>query len=293
MAASWLHSLPRANFLSMSGFEAIASVLQRAATTWPGISFSAAAFEKALHDRMILEAASGEHALELFLATACAAGDSVAIDHFDRTFLARIGVFVARVSKERDFVDEVTQELRIRFFTGDKPKLAQYRAEGPLEGWVRVVAMRTALNLIEAGKHVRHVTIDVSRWSQVLTTFVAADYKSERAQLHPTVQHALTAALEELPSRSKALLRLHFVERLNIEEMGLIYRVHRATVARWLTTIRTQLFIRVEEMLSIRLNVSPSECRSLIDLVRDDLHASLSRILPPVTHHPAHNANLL
>jgi RNA polymerase sigma-70 factor, ECF subfamily len=266
----------------MQHVDVIGEVLQRAVTCWPGVTYSAEEFEGAIRLSSELESRLDQHGTELYLAFACLAGDPVAIDLFDNMFLRRVARFVSRVSRDPDFVDEVTQQLRVRLFTGNPPKLAQYRGEGPLEGWVRVVAMRAALNLMKAGRQARYGTNDEHGWSQVVTTFMAPDHRCAVAELQPAVQDALTTALEELPARSKALLRLHFVERLNIEEVGILYKVHRSTVARWLATVRDQLSSRVEEILSVRLRVTPSECRSLIDLVREDLHASLSRILPAI-----------
>jgi hypothetical protein len=64
--------------------------------------------------------------------------------------------------------------------------------------------------------------------------------------------------------------------------MSLVLRVHRATVARWLVHVRGVLLKQVCRRLSIDIGSSPSEARSLIEAVREDLHLSLSRLLPAV-----------
>jgi RNA polymerase sigma-70 factor, ECF subfamily len=260
--------------------ESIRAALERGHERWPGIAISPAAFQTHVDRSELTESALANHGEDLFLAVACLAHQPQALKAFDKAYLVRVGIFISRVSKETDVVDEVTQQIRIRLFTGEDPKLAHYRGEGPLEGWVRVVALRTALNVLEARRYDRHAPASEQELGNALSPFLRADKAAEGAQLQPQVQAALTAALEALPARSKALLRLHFVEHLNIEEIGRMYQVHRATVARWLVTIRNDLFSKVQESMKLRLDVSPSEFRSLFDAVRSDLHASLSRILP-------------
>jgi RNA polymerase sigma-70 factor (ECF subfamily) len=60
---------------------------------------------------------------------------------------------------------------------------------------------------------------------------------------------------------------------------GVVYRVHRATVARWLAAIRSQVFECVCQKLSLKLRSSPSEVASLVRLVRSDIDVSIRRLL--------------
>jgi len=50
--------------------------------------------------------------------------------------------------------------------------------------------------------------------------------------------------------RERTLLRMPLVDRLNIDRLGVIYRVNRATVARWLVAIRRRLFEEVRRELA-------------------------------------------
>src|SRR5437667_270564 len=62
---------------------------------------------------------------------------------------------------------------------------------------------------------------------------------------------ALAASFRQLAPRERALLRLHFVNGLNIEAIGTAYGVHRATVARWLVAIRRDLLDQTRELLTM------------------------------------------
>jgi RNA polymerase sigma-70 factor (ECF subfamily) len=69
------------------------------------------------------------------------------------------------------------------------------------------------------------------------------------------------------------------MDDLNIEAIGRVFRVHRATVARWLVTIRTRLFEHVRQRMGIAPGQSSAELRSLFAMVRSDLRVSIERLL--------------
>jgi RNA polymerase sigma-70 factor (ECF subfamily) len=93
------------------------------------------------------------------------------------------------------------------------------------------------------------------------------------------VHAALERALARLTARDKTLLRLHVVDGLNIEAIGALYRVHRATVARWLVASRGRIHENVKDELGLARVPSSSELRSLVSLLGDEIHISARRIL--------------
>jgi RNA polymerase sigma-70 factor, ECF subfamily len=72
---------------------------------------------------------------------------------------------------------------------------------------------------------------------------------------------------------------MHYVDGLNIEEIGLAYRVHRATVARWLAASREKILDETKRLLSQGLKLDREEVQSMIDLVRSRLDVSIYRLL--------------
>jgi RNA polymerase sigma-70 factor (ECF subfamily) len=84
-----------------------------------------------------------------------------------------------------------------------------------------------------------------------------------------------------LPSTDRGILRLHLLERLNIDEIAALHDVHRATAARWLTRIRHHIGEHTREALRARLRLDASELDSLLRAVDSRLDLSLSRILAP------------
>src|SRR5205814_5685347 len=83
---------------------------------------------------------------ELHLACACLRGDELGARVFDRDYVGRVAPSLARLNRERDFIDEVSQLLRQRLLLPPEPRLATYAATGPLLAWLRVVAVRMGLS---------------------------------------------------------------------------------------------------------------------------------------------------
>src|SRR5262249_24940842 len=156
------------------------------------------------------------------------------------------------------------------------PKIAQYRAGGPLGAWVRVAAVRTALDLcgtVSFGGDASH-----HRGNPVLAA-LDPEQHLVRSKYGPLFEAALRDVVGELSKRARNLLRFHYVSGMSLDAIARIYHVHRATVVRWLAAIRDD----VESALSTRLwqdlGVSPSELRSLWNAIRSDVDVSLSRLL--------------
>src|SRR5690606_38822240 len=90
---------------------------------------------------------------------------------------------------------------------------------------------------------------------------------------------AFAEAMAELPSKQRNLLYYHFVRRLNIDQIGALYRVHRVTAFRWLRDSRGALVAATRRRLAGRLDVAGDELESVLYLVQSRLEVSLERLL--------------
>ena len=113
----------------------------------------------------------------------------------------------------------------------------------------------------------------------LMTSGAGSEVTIDTAQHRAAFQAALQEALDSLTTREKTLMRLHFLDGMNIDALGVVFRVHRATVARWLVAIRSQVLDRVREKLSLEIGASSSEAQSLVRLLRSDVQVSIRRIL--------------
>jgi len=98
-------------------------------------------------------------------------------------------------------------------------------------------------------------------------------------------------ALAELPPHDRSLLRLHYIEGLSLDRLAVMERVHRATVARWLSDARSTVLSRVRTLLAERLKLSGHEGESLLRFVRSRLDLSLRRALDSAQAAPAADSN--
>jgi RNA polymerase sigma-70 factor (ECF subfamily) len=246
---------------------------------WPKAALSLERFVRRITEREIRPQDLASHGGDLYLAYACAEGDPGALAHFEEAFIKNVDLYIARSGVPHELTCEVRQKVRVKLLVGSSPGIGGYRAEGPLSGLVRVTAVRVAVDVAAAataaGKH--------SPDQEILDLLVSSDINPEVAAAKALYRDRFRAAVEEslagLQSREKTILRLHVVDGLSIDGIGAIYRVHRATVARWLVAIRNGVIADLRKRLALHLGASPSEVRSLVQLLRDDIDVSAKRIL--------------
>ena len=126
--------------------EAAARWVSEARERWPHITFAAADFRRHLD---ALGRAVPVFPGDTYLAAACAAGDGAAIRVLDDELVARVPAMVRRVDGSPAFAEDICQQLRIRVLVreGDAiPRIARYTGDVPLSAWMRVIALRLALN---------------------------------------------------------------------------------------------------------------------------------------------------
>jgi RNA polymerase sigma-70 factor, ECF subfamily len=255
----------------------IDEAFQSGRRAWPGVTLEREAFQAQMEARRADPETLGLRGSDLFLAAACAAGDPAAVRHFEHAFLAGIDRQVGKLALPDEQVEEARQLLRVKFLVGPEPGIREYGGRGPLGAWVRVSAVRVALDLTRAAR-ARPQASD-----ELLAAMAAPDGSPELAaikgQNHTLLQQALEGALRALTPREKTVLRLHLVDGLNIETIGTIYRVHRATVARWLVSARGHVYEHVRRTLRLELRTTSSELRSMVDLFRADVQLSVRRVL--------------
>jgi RNA polymerase sigma-70 factor (ECF subfamily) len=257
---------------------------QAARERWPRVRLSLERY--AQHVATVLPSGAGD-ALDdiagedLFLAAAIVDGDRAAHEIFEAEFLAVIGRHVARVDASAAFADELKQALRQRLLVGDNapPRIAVYSGQGSLAGWVRVTAVRLALNL-------RRSEVKTRPLDDVLQ--VAAGGHTPELQLivarsRAAVEEALRATFTQLAREDRALLRLHLVDNLSIDALAKLYQIHRSTAARRIATSRQTFVEQTLKRLSETLKLSPRELESMLGLVRSRIELSLNDLLATVS----------
>jgi len=216
---------------------------------------------------------------ERALVEACALGDAAAIRTFEARYFVGVDRAIGGIVRDVGAIDEVRQELRQKLFVGEPAPVLQFVGNGDLGRFVQVAALRIALNLRRGDNRRRarneHFVNDDPELAGAVTDpemeFVKQTYRAR-------FKEAFEAAVDALTPRDRNLLRCHLQQRLGIDEIGVLYGVHRATAARWLAAARAQVSEGTREHLRRTLQ-DDAELDELMALARSKLDLSISRVL--------------
>lgn len=252
--------------------------LDRARTRWPGVALRDEVFFAALTTRGI-DANDRDLAIEeLYLAQACAHGDAVAIAAFDSEYVAKISLYLARIEPVREIVDEVQQRVRTRVLVaepGGVARIAEYGGRGPLAAWVRVVARSVHSNL----RRERPLGETTMSESSPVQPVLSPELEALRERYLPLVNDAVKTAIAELMPRDRTLFKLHYLDGLPLERIGLVYGVHKATVSRWLAAARQSVLDNATKAVIRGLGAHHADAKSLLDVLRSQLDVSVAALL--------------
>lgn len=226
---------------------------------WPGVELT--------HEQLLaawtrlsdtVDGPNMAHLEDLCLAVACATLQPTALEHLRRLIrglLPRLHGFNLDPAQldalEQDTLTELTTQDRLR----------RYAGRGSLEGWLLVVLGRRAYKVAQAARA-------AVEFDDVLLGDLATDNQPElellKQRFRGLFSEAFRAAIARLTVRQRNLLRQHYLDQLSLDELGLLYRSHRSTVARWLADARTSLLDETRTQVSERLGVGRHEVDSLM-----------------------------
>jgi RNA polymerase sigma-70 factor (ECF subfamily) len=221
---------------------------------------------------------------DLSLAFAAGSGDARAIALFDERMLTPLVPQLERIAGDRGARDDLVQTLRRQLLMseeGRSPKLLRYSGRGSLAGWLRVVATRAA---IKQASRMRPPGAAAAGGDD--GDLVALATPSDAPELHllkerfrQPFREAFVEALASLAPRTRNLLRQSALDGLSIDELGRLYRVHRATAARWIADARRELLAETRRRLVERVGLPEDECDSIMRLVHSQVDVTLRRLL--------------
>jgi RNA polymerase sigma-70 factor (ECF subfamily) len=266
-----------------SGRDGVAGLVERARAAYPQFAVDPAAF--AAHVAACARAGghSKLNAEDLYLAFASAQGDREALALIEQRHLAEIGRFIAHLRGQPSFVDEVRQHLRERMLVGTgtpadrAPKILDYSGRGPLGAFIRVSAVRQALDLIEKEKP--HRPLGDDREEDQLAATVDPELVAIRQRHLPQFREAFRLALTSLDAGERNLLRFYLVDGLNIARIGEIFGKSRATIGRMVVECREKLLEETRRNLGALTRASEGDVVSLIRLLQSQLDVSIRGFL--------------
>jgi RNA polymerase sigma-70 factor (ECF subfamily) len=288
----FLAELPERDRIAAGELTSLADLLERAVVearaAWPTVAQPPERFIRYLAQRLpegvaIPQALSGMRLADLYLACACSLQIPSAIAAFEAAHLPAVDSALQRMGIPDALRDELAQTLRCQLFIGEGealPLIADYLGRGDLGSWVRTVATRAALKTLRKERQQAGVGDD-----EMLAGMASPDDDPVLRHLKEAYaaefRHALSEALGGLSARERNLARQHFIDGLTIDELAALYKIHRATAARWIIKVRKTILEHTQRLLQERLRLGPSELLSLGRLVRSQLDVSIGRLLAP------------
>jgi RNA polymerase sigma-70 factor (ECF subfamily) len=221
------------------------------------------------------------HLQDLELARACLAGLPGAAEALTARFEPGLLRMLTGLCGDAALAGEIAQRTFIHALvprsSGEgetKPALSGYSGKGSLQGWLHAVATRFAQDSLQ-DRTFRAEREGLSVLEPPTSRALSWTSAPDRRELTQAFEEATRA----LSARDRAVLRLNVVEALNIDEIGVLYGVHRATVARWISASKALLARNVRKSLVTRLGLRARELESLLRAADSELHLSLSRLL--------------
>ena len=260
----------------------LAARIAAAPNAWPGVVIPRADFVDYLarhlpQDTLSQDAWESWAVDELYLCCGCVRGDANALRLFEARFLPVIHRALRRNRLSEPFCEELAQALRERLFVGregTEPVLARYGGLGTLGGWLAVVTARFARQALHQEK--RHVLVGDD--DRIFSNLLQEEDTLKAAYREP-FRRAVRTALGSLDARELTLIRMRYVDGLTLKRIAATYRVHLATVHRWIDAIQNRLLERTRELMMQDLAIDADECASVFRMMQSQLDLTITTLL--------------
>jgi RNA polymerase sigma-70 factor (ECF subfamily) len=285
----WLSSLflgelqpeRRAKLEALSDLETrLASMFDAGRSAFPDIALDVASFMRHLATIVDTGDASIDalHGSDLYLASACAHGDPIAVAILERDFISTLEAPLRSTGLDAHAADDVRQRVRELLLVGtdDVPGIATYRGRGQLRCWLRAVAVRQAMMHFR-GK--RETPVDDAELAGIADVAADVQLAPWKRQYAAAFREAFEAAIKSLSEHDRMLLRQHHLDQLTIDELATLHHIHRATAARQVAAARASLLAKVRVLMIENLSISGGELDSALRLARSQLEVSIHRLL--------------
>ncbi|MFN0247516.1 MAG: hypothetical protein ACKV2T_11570 [Kofleriaceae bacterium] len=268
----------------------LAAFADRARAAWPQVEIESSEFLEYVAERIAPDA--NERVLEelfaddLYLALGCVRRDPNALRSCEQAYARDIERGLDAINVPVSIRDEVWSRLRARIFVATPeapPAISTFTGRGSLKKWLRVAASRLALNVIrEQHRETPLQDQDLPEAAEDLQLgHLKRTYQS-------AFKEAFAGAIGDLTPDQRMLLRMHLLDKLTIDDLARLHRVHRTSTARWLRDARDVVAAGTRRRLHAALGVADEELDSIMNIVRSRLDLSLSRLfeLAPPTDLP-------
>lgn len=219
---------------------------------------------------------------ELCLALGCERGDEAAWEKFYVEYRHSMEAAARGLTKDEAEAEDLAQfvfgELYGVRTEGDRrlSKLAHYSGRGSLGGWLRAVVYQCFIDRKRQTARFEQVE-EVSEFDRLLNEApaqlngwraapTARPDEIEDVRLRQATEEAMTQAFAELEPRSRLLLNYYFFDELTLREIGLLMKVHEATICRWLAKSQREIKRKTEEILQRSYGLRRAEVAECLEI---------------------------
>ncbi len=256
-----------------------------ARAAWPGVELPDAEFAAYLAERLpadvpVTESLRALCVSDLWLACAVSRSDVAALRSFEQHCLRDLDAAIAHFDGGSALALDVRHAVRERVLSagaGGQAKITDYRGRGDMRGWLRVIAVREALQLLRARRRETPIADGDTTLAARLDDAVPLDAMTSHERL--AYRDAFAAALATLTPRERNLLRQQYLYGASVDELASLYGVHRATAARWVARVRELVLRRTRRQVGEVLRLSADELDSVMGRLASHLDYSLRQTL--------------
>jgi RNA polymerase sigma-70 factor, ECF subfamily len=244
------------------------AVVTRVLERWPGLAVPGVPAEVVPWTDSAAPADALDRAAELYLARACAAGDSAALRAFEAEFFAEVRACHARIGPRGLGLDELEQRVREKLFVNNA--IVSFSGKGDLRRWLRVLTTRLIFD------HGRASHPEVPLEDQLLPDALndSADATLAKAQLRAEIRAALHQAFSALTDRQKLLVQSE-IRGTPLSAIATTYRVNVRSIQRWVREAHDAFLTEFRGALAHRLRVAPGDLSSVLAFARSQLLSGL------------------
>lgn len=264
-------------------------LLDAGRAAWPRLSVPAPLFVQYIGERIstagsceeVIQALRALAAPSLYLTCGCTYGIEEALHDFEAHLMRRVPAFVSHLRLPAAYVEDVQQELRQKLLVcvGDKPPgIAAYGGRGELANFVRAAAVRAAISG-RRNKNEQSERDDGSLAERMAGSTEDPALESLKRRYLTEFKEAISAAIAQLSTEQRNLLRLFYVDGITTVQLGAMFGVNQSSTSRRLTAARSAILEETKRSLRSRLKLSESSFQELSRLVQSQLDLSLSRLL--------------
>lgn len=247
--------------------------------SWPNLALDEATFSAWADEHVPTDASFDKlDGPGLYLVASALLGVPGAVRAFIEGPLAAAGSSLARTLPTPEARAEHLHELSVHLLTPGEDEdawLERYDGRAPLSAWIRIIAVRRALNKTR-GK-TRLVDLEEATLDQ------ASAHDPEVSVLRRLHRDDITAILRDailaLGPEDRAILRLRFAEGATLAALATLQKSSVTTMHRRLDALHEGLMKRVTKLMRERLRLSASQQGSMIRIFQSDLRDALGRFL--------------